>query len=135
MNDTTEFSSTTFCLPYYGQISSGKCLDKSSEKGWINVPAYLNVSENCFVLKMKGNTMQADGIFHDDLLIIEPHSTSPNNCIVIATIDNVDTVIKHFEQTNDLIILSCKDTDIKPMIFDPSRIKLVGILVAQMRSY
>ncbi|MDH3326543.1 MAG: hypothetical protein OEM38_07495 [Gammaproteobacteria bacterium] len=135
MNETTEFSPAVLQLPYYGEISSGKCLDKSKEKSKINIPAYLNVNAKCFVLKMKGDSMQENGLFHNDLLVIEPHNTSANNCIVIATIDNVDTVIKHFEQTNDLIILSCKNPDIKPMIFDPSRIKLMGILVAQMRSY
>jgi len=135
MINPENFSCDAIQLPYFGEIANGRRLDKSKQASLISIPGYLNVSNNCFALSMTGDSMQANGIFHGDILIIEPCSTSACNRIVIATIDSVETVIKHFEQTNDLIILSCKDTEIKPMIFDPSRIKIMGILVAQMRSY
>jgi len=96
---------------------------------------YHSTDKQYYVLKMNGDHMQASGILHNDLLIIEQCNTAKNNKIVIATIDNLETVIKLFEQTNDLIILSSKNSDIKPMIFDPSRIKILGTLAAQMRSY
>ena len=130
-----EFSLGSFQLSFLGEFPNGKCLDKKQIISRITVPAHLNVSQNNFVLKMNGHSMQDDGLLHGDLLVIAPSSTANNNQIVIATIDNVETVIKQFEQTNDLIILSCKNPDIKPMIFDPSRIKIVGVLVAQMRQY
>jgi len=135
MNEQGGFETDFLSLPYYGEISTGKCLDKHKEISRINIPCYLNVSKKCFVLKMPGTTMQSSGIFHSDLLIIQPSSTATNGNIVVATIDNIETVIKHFEQTNDLIILSSKNADVKPMIFDPSRIKISGFLVSQMRIY
>ena len=135
MSTNAGFSSDFLSLPFLGELSPGQHLDKEKIITQINIPNYLHVSHNCFVLRMSGTKMQDSGIFHNDLLIIEPSSTAKNGAIVIATIDNLETVIKHFEQTNDLIILSCKSPDIKPMIFDPSRIKIAGILVSQMRSY
>ena len=131
------FASDFVSLPFYGELSPGKRLDKNNTKNpaKINIPNYLNVSDKCFVLKMGGDSMQASGLYHNDLLVIKPCSTAKNDAIVIATIDNLETVIKHFEQTNDLILLSSKNTAVKPMIFDPSRIKITGILVSQMRSY
>jgi len=122
-------------LPYRGALVPGKCLKKSVDKEKISIPEYLNINRQCFVVKMSGDSMKRSGIFHNDLLIVESSSTATNNCIVLATIDNIETVIRHFEQTNDLIILSSKSADIKPMIFDPSRIKIMGVLKAQMRSY
>jgi len=78
--------------------------------------------------------MQANGLFHNDLLIFSSSITAKNGAIVLATIDNIETVVKNFEQTNDLIILSSKQSDVKPMIFDPSRIKISGFLVSLMRT-
>ena len=135
MNKNTEFSTDFISLNYLGELARGTPLDKTKFQGKINIPSYLKVSEKCFVLKMNGDTMQSSGLLHNDLLIIKPTSTAKNNSIVIATIDNLETVVKHFEQTNDLIILSSKNPDVKPMIFDPSRIRISGVLVSQMRSY
>ena len=135
MTQNDQHSQAIMQLPYRGALISGKCLKKFADSETIPIPAYLNINQQCFVVKMSGDSMKHSGIFHNDLLIVESSSTATNNCIVLATIDNIETVIRHFEQTNDLIILSSKSTEIKPMIFDPSRIKIVGVLKAQMRSY
>ncbi len=141
MNEENGFSDAFISLPFLGELITGKHFDKAkrlSPKNGIktpriNIPLYLKPSDKCFVVKMSGNSMNASGLLHHDWLIVESSSTAKNDAIVIATIDNLETVVKHFEQTNDLIILSSKSADIKPMIFDPSRIKIIGFLVAQMR--
>lgn len=135
MPKSDNFSDKFIALPYLGEFSAGKSVYKSATSHTeINVPAYLNVSHNCFVIKMKGESMQANGLFHNDLLIFSSSITAKNGAIVLATIDNIETVVKNFEQTNDLIILSSKQSDVKPMIFDPSRIKISGFLVSLMRT-
>ena len=143
-SDFPSHSSSDFCqenvsLPFFGELSPGKRLDRKKldkqARSKINIPNYLNVSKKCFVIRMGGDSMQASGLYHNDLLVIKPSSTAKNGAIVIATIDDLETVIKHFEQTNDLILLSSKNSNVKPMIFDPSRIKITGILVSQLRSY
>ena len=122
-------------LPFLGKLHKGQCLNKENVVEQMAVPTYLKPQRNSFIIQVDGDSMRGSGILDRDFLVISPHNTANNNDIVLATIDNIETVIKHFEQTNDLIFLNSLNSEIKPMIFDPSRIKILGIVNGQMRSY
>jgi len=60
--------------------------------------------ENCFALKVKGDSMIEAGIFENDLLLISPQKTAVNSDIVVAMVDG-EVTVKTFMKKDNIINL------------------------------
>lgn len=122
-------------LPMLGYIAAGSPIEAIENPELINVPEQLCGSSNCFVLKVKGNSMIEEGILDGDWVVIEQRSYANNGEIVVALIDGQEATLKHIEQHPGEIILHPANHEMASMSFNPDRVEIQGVLIGQMRSY
>jgi repressor LexA len=87
-------------------------------------------SNNYFLLRAKGNSMNEVGITDGDLVLVKQQPTADNGDFVVALIDD-DATIKEFRKNNDAIVLKPRSTEQKhqPIILTRDFI-IQGIVVA-----
>ncbi len=122
-------------LPLLGKIAAGIPFEAIENPETLVLPRELTGNGECYVLTVKGDSMMDAGIHDGDWVVIEKTTQVRNGDIVVALIDNTEATLKRFEKTDDLIILSPENTRMKPMIFNPNRVRIQGRLVAKMRRY
>ncbi len=76
------------------------------------------------------------GIMDGDIVIIEARDKADYGDIVVALIDEEEATLKRFKRYADgRIELSPENPDMQPMVFEPERVRIQGVLVGQLRSY
>jgi len=125
----------TGTLPLLGKIAAGSPIEALENPEPIQVPDQLRSTENCFVLKVVGDSMINEGIFDGDWVIIEQTYVVKNGDIIVALIDDYQATLKSIQYNNSKIILYPANSDMQPMEYDASRVQIQGKLVGQMRSY
>jgi repressor LexA len=126
-------NSTT--LPLVGRIAAGQPIEAIENQEEINLTEMF-VGKDRFALQIKGDSMIDIGILDGDIVVIQPQNTAQFGDIVVALIDDQEATLKRFKKLKDgRIELSPENQDLEPMIYDPERVKVQGILVGQLRSY
>ncbi len=88
-------------VPIIGRVAAGSPIlaEQNIEGSLIIDPALIRRNDNCFALKVKGDSMINAGIFEGDFVIVVPSTEVKNGDIVVALIDDEATV-KTFENKN-----------------------------------
>lgn len=109
---------STLRIPIIGQISAGTPItaDENVEDTF-PVPASY-VSGNCFMLRVKGESMINVGIMDGDLILVQQQNTARNGDIVVAMIDGFESeaTVKTFYKENDHIRLQPENDTMSPII-------------------
>lgn len=122
-------------LPYVGVIAAGKPLEAIEDHQVMLVPDELKTDGSCYVLKVKGDSMEEEGIFDGDWVVIEQRNYANNGEIVVALIDNHEATLKFIKQTPVETLLIPANSKMTAMRYHPSQVQVQGVLVGQMRSY
>ncbi len=123
-------------IPLYGEIAAGKPITT-----WQEPMDYIEVQEvfscdNCFSVRVKGNSMIEEGIFDGDLVIAESIQDSDyNGQTVIVLIDNEDATIKKIYKNGDFIELRPANSQLKSLFYEAKRVKIVGKVRYIIRKY
>lgn len=122
-------------LPYVGVIAAGRPIEAIENISYMAIPEQLKTDNPCYVLKVKGDSMQEEGIFDGDWVIIEQRNHARNGEIVVALIDKTEATLKFIEQHHDEILLIPANGSMPIMRYAPQQVEIQGVLVGQMRSY
>ena len=122
-------------LPLFGYIAAGKPIEAIDNPESIEVPAVLQSGKPCYVLKVRGDSMVEDGILDGDWVIIEQRNHADDGEIVVALIDGSEATLKRITQRPGKIRLSPANSAMKPMAYQPQRVRIQGVVVGQMRTY
>jgi len=122
-------------LPLAGTIAAGRPIEALEQPERIRVPEQLRTSGECFVLRVRGDSMIEDGIFDGDWVVIERRSHARNGEVVVALIDRAEATLKRLEQHPDRIVLHPANSAMAPIIYAPHRVEIQGVVVGQMRRY
>ena len=126
-------NSTT--LPLVGRIAAGQPIEAIENQEEINLTEMF-VGKDRFALQIKGDSMIDIGILDGDIVIIQPQETAQFGDIIVALIDDQEATLKRFKRLKDgSVELSPENQELKPMVYDASRVKIQGLLVGQLRSY
>lgn len=126
-------NSTT--LPLVGRIAAGQPIEAVQDQEEVNL-SEMFVGKDRYALQIKGDSMIDIGILDGDIVVIEPKNTAEFGDIVVALIDDQEATLKRYKRLKDgRVELSPENQELEPMIYDPSRVKIQGILVGQLRSY
>ncbi|GAB6283154.1 MAG: transcriptional repressor LexA [Ignavibacterium sp.] len=103
-------------IPIIGRVAAGIPITAIENiEGSVAIdPSLFKHSENCFALKVKGDSMINAGIFDGDLVIVSQTNEVKNNDIVVAIIDEEATV-KRFYNTNNQIKLIPENENYQPI--------------------
>ena len=116
-------------VPLVGQVAAGQpILATQNIENYIPLlPEYLPKGE-CFMLRVKGDSMINVGIFDRDLLIVEQTSVARNGDIVVALVDDSATVKTFYKEMNQIRLQPENDT-MDPIIVPDCQIlgRVVGV--------
>lgn len=112
-----------------GEIAAGKPLDVFEQDETVLVPEDFVVRgrEN-IVLRVRGDSMEDEGIFEGDLIIGVEAVEAHNGDMVIALVDGDKATVKRFYRERNQIRLEPRSSRHKPMILSPERVQIQGIV-------
>lgn len=122
-------------LPYVGVIAAGRPIEALENISYMTIPEQIKTNNSCYVLKVKGESMQEEGIFDGDWVVIEQRSHARNGEIVVALIDKSEATLKFIEQYPHEILLIPANSSMQTMRYKPHQVEIQGVLVGQMRRY
>jgi len=115
-------------IPIVGRVAAGTPIlaEQNIEGSLIIDSSFLKRSENCFALKVKGDSMIKAGIFEGDYVIVTPQTEALNGDIVVALIDDEATV-KTFQSRSGEIRLLPENDNYQPIeVKNKENFSLVG---------
>lgn len=102
-------------IPLVGRIAAGMpLLAQENIEDTFPLPTDFARDENCFMLKVEGESMINAGIMPDDYVIVRQQSTAEDGDIVVALIENEATV-KRFYRESDGIRLQPENPQMEPI--------------------
>ncbi|NJA04307.1 transcriptional repressor LexA [Methylococcaceae bacterium WWC4] len=122
-------------LPLVGYIAAGRPIEAIENIAYMAVPEPLKTDKPCYILRVKGDSMQEAGIFDGDWVVIEQRSHARNGEIVVALVDKAEATLKFIEQYPHETLLVPANSQMQAMRFRPEQVEIQGVLVGQMRSY
>lgn len=121
--------------PYVGVIAAGSPIEAVQNMNYLHIPEQIKTENECYVLKVKGDSMIDAGIYDQDWVIIEQRCVAKNGDIVVALVDKSEATLKYIEQYPHETILIPANKNMEKMRYRPEQVEIQGVLVGQMRSY
>ena len=95
--------------------------------------------EDCFYLRVDGDSMLNAGIRSGDLVLIRRQSTAENGQIVACLVDGEDATLKRFRVQKGMVILQPENPDYEPRIvplrdFETGEARIIGVAVRLVRN-
>lgn len=124
--------STFHRIPILGRISAGLPLYAEEHiEGYTLTD--LNGGAEYFALKVKGDSMNAIGIYEGHTIIVRKQDAVDNGEIAVVLVGDEDATVKRFYATSGTVTLMPQSTNAAhaPQIYDPARtpIKVLGKVV------
>ena len=103
-------------VPIVGKVAAGEpILAVENVESYFPVPTEFMPNEQCFMLKIQGESMINAGIFDGDTIIVEQCQTACNGDMVVALVEDSATV-KTFYREADHIRLQPENDTMDPII-------------------
>ena len=129
-------SSRPMSLPIVGTVRAGQLSTAIEDiQGYFSVDQVAVKGDDCFFLKVSGDSMINAGILDGDLALIRPQPTANNKDTVVAMVDGEATV-KWFYKEHDHIRLQPANSSMHPILIYPEdgEVTLVGKVIGIYRS-
>lgn len=122
-------------MPFFGDVAAGTPLLPDSRALPVEVPDTIHRDrEDCFVLRVKGDSMVEDAILDGDLVVLQRRGEVRNGDRVVALLDGEEVTLKEFRKDREGIWLIPHNPELKPRCFSLDRVQIQGVLVGVMRS-
>ncbi|HIJ94611.1 MAG TPA: repressor LexA [Desulfuromonadales bacterium] len=106
-------------LPIIGTVRAGHLSTAIEDiQGYFSVDQVAVKGDNCFFLKVSGDSMINAGILDGDLALIRPQPTAVNRDIVVAMVDG-EATLKWFYKEHDHIRLQPANPNMNPILIYP----------------
>jgi repressor LexA len=123
-------------LPLFGYIAAGQPIEAVSNTETLQIPEYfLPRKGNCYVLRVKGESMIDEHIQDGDYVVVESREAANAGDTVVALVDNENVTLKKFFPEGGQVRLQPANEALAPIILDANRVKIQGVIVSVMRKY
>jgi repressor LexA len=122
-------------LPLLGFVAAGAPIEAVSSNETIAVPEALVGKRDSYVLRVKGDSMIDEQIRDGDFVIVEDRKSVDNGEMVIALVGGLDVTLKKFSREDGRIRLQPANPSMQPILVDPDRVQVQGVVVGVMRKY
>ena len=103
-------------VPMVGTVAAGQpILAQEHIEGYFPIPAEYMPNTDCFMLKVKGESMINAGIFDGDYIMVRQQNVASNGEMIVALVDDSATV-KTFYKEADHIRLQPENSSMSPII-------------------
>lgn len=118
-------------VPIVGGVTAGlPILAQQNIEDYFPLPVDFVRAEDCFILKVRGDSMVGAGIFDGDLLVVRRQPTARDGDIVVARMDDEATV-KTFYRDGDRIRLQPENPRLEPIF--TRELVIEGVALAVIR--
>lgn len=117
-------------LPIIGTVAAGMpILAEQNIEDYFPVPTEYVPNQECFMLKVKGDSMINAGIFNGDSVLVQKQPTAKNGDMVVALVDDSATVKTFYKEDGHYRLQPENDT-MEPIIVPEVSIigKVFGVL-------
>ena len=122
----------TVNVPLVGTVAAGQpILAQENIENYFPVPAEYMPQGQCFMLRVKGDSMIRAGINSGDLVLVEQKNDARNGDIVVALIEDSATV-KTFYREDGYIRLQPENDTMDPIIVEDN-LTILGKVIGVMR--
>ena len=129
-------ASTKNEVPVLGKIAAGTPVEAiQNEVSRVTLPVDFNNRGDYFGLKIQGDSMIEAGINDGDTVIVRKTDTADNGQIVVALVDDHETMLKRIRIKGKTIALESANKNFETKIFGPDRVKVQGVLVSLYRNF
>lgn len=123
-------------LPLLGTIAAGIPIPAQEEvEDLIPVPlSMVKGIENAFLLRVRGDSMNGDGILPRDLVVVKPQQTANHGDLVAFMLDGEATV-KRIHYTSAGVTLIASNPAYSPIRVEHENSQVIGKVVGLIRDY
>ena len=119
-----------------GKIAAGTPVEAiQNEVFRIALPTNIGKNGEFFGLKIQGDSMIEAGINEGDTVILKRTDVADNGKIVVALIDDHETMLKRIRRKGKTVALESANRNYETKIFGPDRVKIQGVLVSLYRNF
>ena len=120
-------------VPMIGTVAAGQpILAQEHIEGYFPIPAEYMPNTDCFMLKVKGESMVNAGILNGDLVLVKEQHNASNGEMVVALIEDGATV-KTFYKENGYIRLQPENDYMDPIIVPD--VTILGKVISVFRFF
>lgn len=130
-------------LPLLGKVAAGQPIEALKHDEFVDVPPSMvrNPSKS-FALKVQGDSMIEDGIFDEDIILVQKQESASNGDIIVATVENEATVKRLYLRARPdsgsnekMVELRPSNSTMKSMWYSPEEVSIRGIVVGLIRKF
>jgi repressor LexA len=122
-------------LPIVGTVRAGQLSTAIEDiQGHFSVDQAAVKGNDCFFLKVSGDSMINAGILDGDLALVRPQPTAENKDTVVAMVDG-EATLKWFFKESDHIRLQPANADMNPILIHPEdgEVTIIGKVIGIYR--
>lgn len=116
-------------VPIIGQVAAGQpLLAVENVESYFPIPMEFMPNEQCFMLKVVGESMINAGIFDGDTILVEQRQTANNGDMIVALVEDSATVKTYYKEEGHIRLQPENDT-MDPIIVPDCQIlgKVFGV--------
>lgn len=122
-----------FSLPVLGTVTAGQpILAVENVEETIAVPRSMVTDEDCFALRVRGDSMINAGLYDGDLAIVKRQESANNGDVVVALLED-EATIKRFFRENGRFRLQPENPALSPIIVD--QVMVLGKVVMSIHKF
>lgn len=121
-----------FEFPLLGRVAAGKPIEAVEDVDVIEVPPSMAGQGDHFVLQVKGDSMEEDGILDKDFIVVRRQPSAESGETVVALINNEATVKKYYKRENH-VELRPAHRGMEPIIVRDGDLHIEGKVVGVLR--
>lgn len=122
-------------VPIIGRVTAGQpILAQENREGELTLDPLLARWPDCFLLRVKGDSMRLAGILDGDLVLVKPQEHAENKDIVVARLDDEATVKRLLKDQAGTLVLQPENPAFQPIEVSPgASFGLLGKVVGVFR--
>ena len=132
--ESTFLEGSMHSLPLVGLITAGEPIEAvENREAEIAVPAEITRGRQCYILKVRGDSMVESLISDGDLVIVEKTEYAKNGDMVVAVLDDGTATLKKFYKEKNYVRLQPANAKYQPLMVENVIIR--GRVVGIIRKY
>lgn len=120
-------------IPLAGVVAAGAPIEPIPQMERVEVPKSMVGRGETFALRVKGTSMQNEGICPGDIVVVQKHATARNGQTVIALVNGEATIKTYYRKAGTVELHPANDA-MQSIIIQPSdNLQIEGIVVGVIR--
>lgn len=122
-------------IPVIGNVTAGgvPILNPDVPETYFPLPRIYSLGEDCFIVRVSGNSMKDARIRDGDLLVVRRQDYARDRDLVLCLLNYKTTHTKrYYEMPNNMVILQPHNLDFKPIIANKEDVVVLGKVIKKI---